>query len=588
MIYQSGLQPINSASFVETPIYTASELESEMDLVLKSHCPELLVPEFRIQFAHFATLLYFWKNPPEDQHDWIGFASDNQRESTITGFYNEPEIEVLLSRNEILSGSKYGSKLGLAAQAEKNCQGVTSFLLGMFADRNEKIPGEYFDLCVGFSTDSVIMKKSLFHQFMEWLIPLIQHGSEKIKSDEFLIRHPENGMAVVLDQLFIIWYLKNNWTIYDLESKTSFVCGSYETKLPTSQVSLGCVNYKRQADENLIEASRTGRIANGRFVEELENQFCETLDVKHAIAVCNGTMADAIALSAIAYKTEIRNVIIPALSFIAQANAILHAGLNPVFVDVGPDGLMENIADLAERRDCIVYPVHLMGKVCRSVSQLDSQYPVLEDACEALGSRVDGKYAGTMGMAGTFSMYVSHSFTSGEGGMIVTSDDEIADLCKSIRAHGRMGDSVKERFRFPRLGFNGKMSNLQAAFATAHFDDFEEIIEKRKQIVQMLSDRLGDDFGVASNDVVAHGFPVMYADKSSRDRALNIISQNGIECRPMFSCIASEHFNTGGDFPNAENISSRFLYVPCHHQLSENDIELICQAVHNSQKAEFI
>lgn len=586
MIYQTCFQPEQSLSFIETSMYAEWEPGAELDLTLSKHCPELLEAEFLLQIDPFAALLYLWKNPPEDQHDWIGFTSRCQQADSEHYFSDPSEIELLLERNAVLCGAKYHSKLGVAAQAEKNHPGITSFMLGMFADLNEKIPGDYFELNIGFTTDFMLMRLSSFNQFMDWLSQFMQYGYEKMKTDQYLIQNPEKGLRFVLDRLFIIWYLKQNWTIYDCGTQRSYINGVYEANSSPDFVSLGCVNYKREADENLREATRSGRIANGKFVEELEGKFCEQLNVKHAIAVCNGTMADAIALSAIATKTGIRNVITPALTFIAQANAILHAGLNPVFVDVGKEGLLEDIPELAENGDGIVYPVHLMGKICNSVSQLSDRHPVLEDACEALGSQVEGRYAGTMGMAGTFSMYVSHSFTCGEGGMIVTNDAEIAELCRSIRAHGRLGDAVNERFRFPRLGFNGKMSNLQAAFATAHFDDFQQIIEKRKQIVQELADQLGDDFGVASENIVAHGFPVMYADRAARDRALNMISQQGVECRPLFSCIASEHFNAEGEFPNAEDVSSRFLYVPCHHQLSDRDLRQICQAVRNSVEVE--
>tara|TARA_R110002111_G_scaffold229327_4_gene290569 strand:+ start:6464 stop:8065 length:1602 start_codon:yes stop_codon:yes gene_type:complete len=527
---------------------------------------------------------HLWRNPPEDQHDWIGFTTDEKQDGSKNSCFSAAEIELLLERNNILSGSTFCSNQGVATQTEKDYAGITSLMLSIFAEMNDKIPGIYFDLNIGFTTETLLMRKSVFNQFMDWLTPFLHYSSEKLKSHEFLLNHPEKGLEVVFDRLFMIWCLKQHWTVYDMKTNKSYLDAMYETDAATHHVSLGCVNYNRAADENLLEATRTGRIAGGRFVEELEKKFCKKLAVKHAISVCNGTMADAIALSAITTKTGIKKVITPALTFIAQANAILHAGLTPIFVDVGEDGLLDDIPESMDSKDCIVYPVHLMGKVCPSVSQLANRYPVLEDACEALGSQVNGKYAGTMGIAGTFSMYVSHSFTSGEGGMIVTDDDEMAMLCRSIRAHGRLGDEVGERFRFPRLGFNGKMSNLQAAYATAHFDDFEEIIEMRKQVVQKLANQLGDDFGVASDGIVAHGFPVLYPDKTSRDRALIMISKKGIECRPLFSCIASEHFNADGDFPNAENISSRYLYVPCHHQLSEREIGLICQAVCDSKE----
>jgi len=583
MIYQTCFRSDESISLMDAPIYSESLSVAERSPAKSGKCPEQLLSEFQIQSGHFAAMQHFWKNPREDHHDWIGFTSTENQDGSEIGCYAASDIELLLEKNNILSGSTFCSNQGVATQTEKDYAGITSLMLGMFADLNDKIPGIYFDLNIGFTTETLLMKKSLFNQFMDWLTPFLHYSSKKLKSHEFLLNHPGKGLEVVFDRLFMIWCLKHHWTVYDLKTNKSYLDGRYEIDAATHHVSLGCVNYKRAADENLLEATHTGRIAGGRFVEELENKFCEKLAVKHAISVCNGTMADAIALSAIAAKTGIKNVITPALTFIAQANAILHAGLTPIFVDVGEDGLLDDISEFADSDDCIVYPVHLMGKVCRSVSQLANRYPILEDACEALGSQVKGKYAGTMGMAGTFSMYVSHSFTSGEGGMIVTDDDEIAMLCRSVRAHGRLGDEVGERFRFPRLGFNGKMSNLQAAYATAHFDDFEEIIEKRKQVVQKLANQLGDDFGVASDGIVAHGFPVLYPDKTSRDRALIMISNQGIECRPLFSCIASEHFNAFGDFPNAENISSRHLYVPCHHQLSDREIGLICQAVCDSK-----
>lgn len=579
-IYQSCLQPVHR---FDPSMFSGLDLESGFNAATTTFCPELQKPEIHRQIPHFAELLYLWRSSPHDQNDWIGYFAGSLQETPEDLFPEEFEIEALLEKNEIRSGSRINSNLGIASQSESTHPGINSYILSMFADLQEEIPGDYFELKKSFTAETLIMRKATFYQFMVWVYRFIEFSFEKMKSAEFLIQNPEKGIEAVVNSLFIIWYLKKNCTIYDLTSRTSYVGGRYETQTSQIQVSLGCVSYNRQADQNLLEASRTGRIASGRFVEELEHKFAVKLNVKHAIAVCNGTLADAVALSAIALKTGLNNVIVPSLTFIAQANAIRHAGLNPIFLDVGTDGLMEDVVNLAERNPAILYPVHLMGKVCRWVSQLQGTLPVLEDACEALGSQVDGRYAGTMGMAGTFSMYVSHSFTSGEGGRIATNDDEIAELCRSIRAHGRMGDNVNERFCFSRLGFNAKMSNIQAAYATAHIDDFDEIIDSRKQVVKQLADRLGDDFGVATNDIVAHGFPIRYPDQKSRDHALEEISKSGVECRPLFSNIAREHFGTKSDFPNAEAISSQYLYVPCHQRIGEKDIERICGSVLSSR-----
>lgn len=306
-------------------------------------------------------------------------------------------------------------------------------------------------------------------------------------------------------------------------------------------------------------------IGQSGYVKEFEERFADYLGVGNAIAVSSGTMADAITLTALRYsypdKTE---VLVPALTFIAQINSVIYNGLTPVFYDLGemPTSTNETLC---------WFPVHLLGEP--TIIPENYPVPIVEDSCEALGSKINGRYCGTLGTLGTFSFFISHTLALGEGGMIVTDDDGLADLIRKLRNHGKV---VASDHKFDWIGWNGKMSGLTAALGVALMDELDWMIEKRHGNYV----RMGGG-GNPNTYVVPHGYPVFAADGRDRENKTRRFVEHGIDVRRLFSSIptvekAYSHFgHKWGEFPRAELLTETGFYVPCHQNMSRHDVSRI-------------
>lgn len=327
------------------------------------------------------------------------------------------------------------------------------------------------------------------------------------------------------------------------------------------KISLTEVRISEGARKRVDEVLLSGRIGQSPLIQEFEEKFAEWVGSKYAIAVSSGTMADTIALAVLKYmEPEKDEVVIPPLTFAAQLNSILYNGLKPVFDD--RDG--KNV--LCE------FPVHLLGIPMMSVSPAD-----VEDSCEAMGSEINGKKCGTFGIMGTFSFFPSHTMTTGEGGMIVTDNAECAELAKRLRNHGKNSGLD---FHFDVVGFNGKMTSIQAALGIEALKTIDEVIAKRRENWLYLG---GEEPGGCK--VSPHAFPVICDSKKDRDETLKRLNANGIECRNLFSCLPTQEEaysflgHKRGEFPFDERIGDCGLYVPCHQYLEKEDLDRIKEII---------
>jgi len=329
------------------------------------------------------------------------------------------------------------------------------------------------------------------------------------------------------------------------------------------------VNDKVRANVN--SALDDNRLGQGRFIKEFEDAVAKFVGVKHAIAVSNGSMADMVALSALkAQRPEKTEVIVPALTFIAQTNSILINGLKPVFVDVGYDYQM-SIADLqgkVNENTLAIFPAHLMGRKADMVSikELARKFDtfVIEDACEGFGIFEGSDF-------GTFSFFPSHTITTGEGGMVITNNDLHAEFARKVSNHGRKSDDILEKFHFDCFGFNGKMSNVLAAIGCAVVEDAGDVIRVRQSNVTLYNSLLERNWFAES----PHGYPMLCKTTEERDAILIRLWENGVEARKFFSCLPTKEYKYGGSYPNAEDIGARGLFLPAHQGLTEEDVQKI-------------
>lgn len=341
--------------------------------------------------------------------------------------------------------------------------------------------------------------------------------------------------------------------------------------------------------------------SEGDNVKEFEQEFAVKFGCKHAIATSSGTDADIVSCAALYDYGANRGdeVIVPALSFVATANSTLAAGLTPKFVDIeletlnlDPSKIEEAITD----RTRAIMVVHTMGKPCEmdSIIKIAEAHDlkIIEDACEAHGATYKGKLAGTIGDMGAFSFYTAHQIVCGEGGMVATNDDKIADVVRSVKSHGRPFGSLY--FDFQRIGYNSKMNDLEAALGLEGIEYFDEHFNKRKnnlyktlEMTEDLSDYCYFIKEETYEKVSPHAFPLVLKDKKyNRDSLYKYLESKGIQCKTLFGSLPTQHnafkfLNYKyGDFPVSEYVGENGLHFGMHQYLNDDDLHFISDTLH--------
>lgn len=340
-------------------------------------------------------------------------------------------------------------------------------------------------------------------------------------------------------------------------------------------------------------------VSEGDNVRLFEGRFAATFGYGAAIATSSGTDAGLVAMAALHDLGAARGdeVITPALAFAATANCILAAGLVPRFVDVELETLNidpSRIEAAITPRTRAIQVVHTMGRPARMRELLDiaraHRLVVIEDCCEAHGATLDGRLVGSFGAAGLFSFYAAHMICSGEGGMVVTSSPEVADLCRSIRTHGRRGGGLY--FDFERIGFNSKMNDLEAAIGLEGLAAFDDTFAVRRRHLLRLHRMLADFedrlilYPDGPGDIVApHAFPVVLRDDEPVAGLYEHLERSGIQCKTLFGSLPTQHkaFRflgcREGDFPVAERIGRTGLHFGLHQYLTDADIDFIADTM---------
>lgn len=339
---------------------------------------------------------------------------------------------------------------------------------------------------------------------------------------------------------------------------------------------------------------RSPQLSLGPRVPEFERCFTERLGCKHAIAVNSGTSGLHLMWAALGVGPG-DEVITTPFSFIASSNSVMFVGAKPVFVDVDPRTWQLDAARISAAitpRTKALLPVDIFG----NIPDMDAILPiarerglrVLEDSCEALGSTYKGRPAGALAEAGVFGFYPNKQITTGEGGMIVTSDDRIAALCRSLRNQGRDPDAGW--LAHARLGYNFRLPDILAAIGTQQMLRLEEIIARRAQVASWYLARLGGDTRFSMMQVqpeVKLSWFVMVvrlADdytQAQRDAMLAKLREQGIGCNNYFSPLHLQPFYREqwgykpGDFPVCEALSARTIALPFHNHLSEADVDQV-------------
>jgi perosamine synthetase len=354
-----------------------------------------------------------------------------------------------------------------------------------------------------------------------------------------------------------------------------------------------------QAEIDAVAAVlRTPNLSLGPKLPEFERAFAEYCGTQHAVAVSSGTSGLQLVVRAMGIGPG-DEVITTPFSFIASANCILLEGAKPVFVDIDADtwnidaGLIE---PAITPRTKAILPVDVFGSVpdleaIRAIA-FRRGLRVLEDSCEALGSRYRGKPAGSLGDAGVFGFYPNKQITTGEGGMIVTEDAGIARLCRSMRNQGRGEGNAW--LAHERPGFNFRLSDINCALGLVQLKRLEEIAAERRRVDSLYQQHLFGEprlrFQRIPSEVEMCRFVyvVRLSDdhaQGDRDRILHELKERGIACSNYFTPIHLQPFYVErfgfrpGDFPVCEALSARTIALPFHHELTADDVDYICQTL---------
>ncbi|WP_440956963.1 DegT/DnrJ/EryC1/StrS family aminotransferase [Methanosarcina sp. Mfa9] len=333
----------------------------------------------------------------------------------------------------------------------------------------------------------------------------------------------------------------------------------------------------------------SGMLAQGPKVEEFEEAFAGYLGCEHAVAVNSGTAALHCALLAhgIGQGDE---VITTPFSFVASGNSILYTGAKPVFADIETETYTldpEKIQEKISPKTKAIMPVHLYGHPAemKAILELaeDHGLAVIEDACQAHGAEYRGKKVGSFG-TGTFSFYPTKNMTTGEGGMLTTSEREVAEKAKLIRAHGS-----KIRYLHETLGYNLRMTDIAAAIGIVQLGKLENFNSRRRKNAEFLSGKLAGLAGVrtpAVKEGCTHVFHQYTVTVKERDLLADFLGKEGIGTgvhyprtipdQPLY-----ENLGYRDMIPEAEKAAKEVLSLPVHPGLSGEDLKQISEAVRN-------
>jgi perosamine synthetase len=348
----------------------------------------------------------------------------------------------------------------------------------------------------------------------------------------------------------------------------------------------------------LLDTIESGWISSiGPYIEKFEVEFARYHGVKHAIATHNGTIALHLALVAAGIKSE-DEVIVPDFTFVATANSVRYCNATPVLTDVdpgdwniAPEAIKANITSKTKA----IIPVHLYGNPARmdEIRDIAKQYKLLiiEDCAEALGAQYNGERVGIMGDIGCFSFFGNKIITTGEGGMCITNNDELAERMRILRDHGM---NRTKKYWYDLLGFNYRMTNMQAAVGVAQLEQLDALLKARDDIYFTYQKAFKDFPGILLQEThhqrsVNWIFTIRMQglSEAQRDAVMADLKVKNIDSRPVFYPIHKMDFYQNGDFcrmiPSGSNlVSQEGISLPTYIGLDQSDISFIAETLKES------
>lgn len=335
--------------------------------------------------------------------------------------------------------------------------------------------------------------------------------------------------------------------------------------------------------------------SNGKYIGAFEEAFAAFCGVKYAVATNNGTTALHLALVALDLKPG-DEVIIPTVTYIATANAVRYCGATPVLVDVCPDTMNIDPNDIERKitsKTRGIVPVHLYGHPAEMepINEIARRHDlwVVEDAAEAHGAEVLGRKVGGLSTCAIFSFFGNKIITTGEGGMVTTNDDDLAAKLRLFRGQGM---DPKRRYWFPVVGFNYRMTNIQAAIGLAQMEAIDKALSDRATIAGWYNEALAhlqDKIVLPKQQPWAKHVCWMYniflrdGGEHKRDNVMRRLDEMGIETRPVFYPMhVLPPYQEEAIYPVADLWAQRGINLPTHQDLTKNDVVRIAAALETS------
>ena len=335
-------------------------------------------------------------------------------------------------------------------------------------------------------------------------------------------------------------------------------------------------------------------ITEGPQSEEFLSRMRTMFDTPYVVFAPNGTLALYLALKALGVGVG-DEVIVPNFTFIATANAVEMTGATPVFVDIDED-LQMSVSECSKAITPLtkaIMPAHIFGftanmeEICKLAESKGLK--VIEDAAQAIGIKRNGKPCGTFGDIGCFSFFADKTITMGEGGMVVTRDKEVYDELLYLRNQGRKDRGT---FLHPEIGYNFRITDMQAAVGLAQLDKLPEIIEKKKEVYSWYLEELKDlsDVSVYTPDEATDPyipFRVVIKTDFESQKLMDFMSSSGIETRNFFVPLHTQPCYSNGDncrlegesFPNSVEAFRHGVCLPSYASLTKDEVEYVCKVI---------
>lgn len=384
------------------------------------------------------------------------------------------------------------------------------------------------------------------------------------------------------------------------------------------KITLGTLNIRQQGKDYVNDCLENNRLSRGKYMERFEQEFAKAHQSKYALFMNSGTSALQVALAALKEVHGYEDgdeVLVPAITFIATSNIVLQNNLKPVFVDVDPETFNINPAEIKAKlthRTRAIIPVHLFGLPANMSAIMDiaerNKLQVIEDSCETMFADQQGKMVGSFGDLACFSTYVAHLVVGGVGGIITTSDERLLKICSSLMAHGRdsvytnidhddiedtqlLKDMIERRYRFERVGYSYRATELEAAIALSELEVALENIQYRRDNAGLLTQLLKDlplqlPYTPADMTNSFMMYPMVVREGENREDLLMFMEKRGIETRYLLPLLDQPIYQKmfpglSASYPVAQRIARDGFFIGMHHGLTVDDIRYVSDVLHD-------